>query len=144
MLSQYEKIIESYKQWHPKFYEHTIECRPSGRYSILVTLDDGIRMEFNAIDNTIRNVSRFYSHDSVEDIDEEAWRREFGRKLQKAISEKGINQERLSEMLGISRQMLTRYVRGYSTPSGYNLTRLSEILDCDVRDLTKFGYIDED
>ena len=144
MLKRYEYILDAYKTWHPSLYKQTVECRPSGRHSILVTLDDGTKMEYNSLDNTIRNVTKLYSREEAENIDEESWRKEFGRKLRRAISDKGINQERLSEMLGISRQMLTRYVRGTSTPSGYNLTRLSEILDCDVRELTTFRYIDED
>ena len=78
------------------------------------------------------------------EVDEETWRKEFGRKLQKAITEKGVNQERLSEITGISRQMLSRYIRGNSTPSGFVLSRLADVLECDVRELTRFGYIDEE
>ena len=140
MLERYKRIIDEYKIWHPSMYEKTIECRPSGRSSILVTLNDGSRIEYESNSNTVRNVTRMYT-DRV--TDEETWRKEFGHKLRKAISDKGITQEKLSEITGISRQMLTRYVRGSSTPSGYILTRLTEALDCDVRELTKFGYIDE-
>lgn len=143
MLSRYEKIIEDYKTWYPNMYAQTTECRPSGHSQIMIVLKDGTRMEFNAIDNSIRNVTKYYEHDSDSALDEEAWRKEFGRKLSRAISDKGLTQERLSEMTGISRQMLSRYVRGSSTPSGYILSRLVEVLGCDARDLTKFGYIDE-
>lgn len=144
MLNRYEKILETYKAWYPGFYEQTVECRPSGRYSILVTLNDGSKMEYDSSDNTIRNVSKLYSHEQAESMDEGAWRKEFGHKLRRAIFDKGLNQDRIAEMAGISRQMLTRYVRGSSTPSGYILTKLCEVLDCDVRELTKFGYIDEE
>lgn len=144
MLERYERIIEGFRSWYPNLYERTVECRPSGRFSILARLNDGSRVEYSDVDNTIRDVSKYYDHQDAEPLSEEEWKKEFGRKLRRAIADKGINQERLSEMLGISRQMLTRYVRGTSIPSSYNLARLSEILDCDVRDLTKFGYIDED
>lgn len=144
MLSRYEKILDGYKTWYPGLYKQTVECRPSGRNSILVTLKDNTKMEYDSLDNTIRNVTRLYSREQSDSMSEETWRKEFGNKLRRIIFDKGINQDRLSEKLGISRQMLTRYVRGTSTPSGYNLTRLCEALDCDVRELTKFGYIDED
>lgn len=143
MLSRYEDIIESYKVWYPSLYRRTKECRPSGRFCILVTLDDDTKMEFNSFDHTIRDVSNLYDRNPENGLDESAWRKEFGHKLRRVIEEKGINQEQLSGMIGISRQMLSRYVRGTSTPSGYVLTRLSEILGCDVRELTKFGYVDE-
>ena len=142
MLKRYEQIIEDYKIWHPTFYEQTVECRPSGRSCILATLNDGSKVEYSSVDNTIRDVTKLYIRESAESLNEESWRREFGYKLRRAISDKGLTQERLSELTGISRQMLTRYVRGNSTPSGYILSQLAEVLDCDVRELTKFGYID--
>lgn len=143
MMSHYMNIVDSYKVWHPNLYEQTIECRASGRDSILAKLRDGTRVEYCMRNNTVRFVTRFYERDTAEPVDEEAWRKEFGNKLRSAIADRGITQERLCELTGISRQMLTRYVRGKSTPSGYILTRLSEILDCDVRDLCKFNYIEE-
>lgn len=144
MLSAYEKILEEYKVWHPSLYSQTIECRPSGRYRILASLDDGSKIEYDSLNNTIRDVTRLYDRELINAMDEETWRKEFGHKLRKAIAEKGITQEKLSDTSGVSRQMLTRYVRGNSTPSGYILSRLSEILDCDIRELVKFGYIDEE
>lgn len=144
MLKRYEKIIEQYKLWFPGLYEQTVECMPSGRYCILAYLDDGTAFEFNSLDNTVRNVTKLYIRDTRDALDEESWRKEFGHKLRRAIADRGINQDKLSELLGISRQMLTRYVRGTSTPSGYNISRLAEVLNCDVRELTKPGYIDED
>ena len=140
MLERCERILNEYRRWHPACYEKTVECTMSGRSSILVTLDDGTKLEYNSTTNTIRNVTDIYNGKC---IDEESWKKEFGHRLRKAMSDKGITQERLSDITGISRQMLTRYVRGNSTPSGYIITRLSEALDCDVRELTRFGYIEE-
>ena len=144
MLKKYEQIIESYKIWHPSLYKQTIECRPSGKHCILASLDDGSKIEYNDLDNTIRDVTKLYVRESVESLDEVAWRKEFGHKLHRAITDKSITQERLSEITGISRQMMSRYVRGTSTPSGYILSRIVEALGCDARELTKFGYIDEE
>ena len=143
MLKRYESIIESYREWHPSLYAKTSECRPSGYYSILACLTDGSKIEYNSLDNTIRDVTRFYICEPENKLDEESWKKEFGRQLRRLMAERGINQDRLSELTGISRQMLSRYVNGNSTPSGYTLTRLSDVLDCDVRELTRFGYIDE-
>lgn len=143
MMKQYNRMLEAYKAWYPTLYDKTLECRPSGRYRILALLNDGAKVEFDSIDNSIRNVSRYYAKDSNE-VDEEAWRKEFGRKLKQAMIDRGISQENLADSIGISRQMMSRYVRGTSTPSGYNLTLLATVLDCDVRELTKFGYIDEE
>jgi DNA-binding Xre family transcriptional regulator len=143
MMEQYNRILSAYKTWYPALYDKTLECRPSGRYRILVLLKDGTKMEFDSLDNSVRNVSRYYAKDDAE-VDEEAWRKEFGRKLKQIMIDKGISQEGLADSVGISRQMMSRYVRGNSTPSGYILTRLVNVLGCDARELTKFGYIDEE
>lgn len=144
MVENYERIIEGYKNWYPNLYERTVECKPCGRYTILVRLDDGSRLEYTTLNDTVRDVSKYYGVNHADGSNEEEWRQEFGRKLRRIMAERGVSQERVSELTGISRQMLTRYVKGTSTPSGYNLTRLSEILDCDVRELTRFDYIEEE
>jgi ribosome-binding protein aMBF1 (putative translation factor) len=143
MLKKYEQIIDGYKVWHPSLFSQTVECRPSGHHSILASLNDGSKIEYDSRDNTIRDVTKYYDHENNDNVDEITWRKEFGRKLQRAIQDKGISQETLSEITGLSRQMISRYIRGNSTPSGYVVSRLAEALDCDVRELTKFGYIDE-
>ena len=143
MLSRYNRIIENFKIWYPNLYDQTVDCMPSGYESIVATLRDGTKIEYCDRDHTFNTVTKFYERDSDTEIDEEAWRKEFGIKLRHAISDRGINQERLSDLTGISKQMLTRYVRGMSTPSAYNLSRLAEILKCDIRELCTFGYIED-
>ena len=142
MMDRYYHIIDSFKNWYPTLFEKTEHFQPLGRLSILVHMNDGAKLEYTAHDHAIRDVTRYYDKSNA--VDEESWRKEFGRRLRRLISERGISQEKLSETTGISRQMMTRYVKGTSTPSGFTLSRLSEALDCDVRELTRFGYIDED
>lgn len=144
MMRQYERILDEYKVWYPTLYSRTVECRPSGRHMILVTLDDKSKIEFCSLDGTIRDVTKLYEHESIMDMQETEWRKEFGHRLRRAMENSGINQEHLSEKMGISRQMLSRYSNGNATPSSYIVTKLSEVLKCDIRDLTKFSYIDKD
>lgn len=142
MTESFERVVAGYKNWYPNLYERTVDCKPCGRYTILATLDDGSRLEYTTLNDSIRDVSKYYAVRNGDGNNEEVWRQEFGNKLRRIIAERGMSQEQVSDLTGISRQMLTRYVKGMSTPSGYNLTRLSEILDCDIRDLTRFDYID--
>ena len=138
-----EKIIRSYEEWYPAFFEHSVKMTMSSPYSIVVDLDDGSKIEYNSRDNTIRDVTRIHGRKNGERLDEEVWRKEFGHQLRRAMIDSGITQDQLSEMLGISRQMLSRYIHGTSTPSGYVLSQLSEVLYCDVHRLTRFGCITE-
>ena len=132
------KIINGYETWYPALFEQSVKYVMTGTHTILVDLEDGSKIEYDSRGNTIRDVSRIYIRDEGSDLDEETWRREFGHQLRRAIDDVGITQDQLSDMTGISRQMLSRYVRGTSTPSGYILSRLSEVLGCDISKLTRF------
>lgn len=136
------QVIRSFEKWHPAIFEHSVDYAMTGRYTILVCLDDNSKIEYNSYDNTIRDVSRIYNRDEYSALEEDVWRKEFGHQLRRAIVDRGITQEELSDLTGISRQMLSRYVNGTSTPSGYIISRLSEVLKCDVRKLTRFGFED--
>ena len=136
-----EKIIRSYEEWHPAFFEHSVKMVMSSPYSIVADLDDGSKIEYSSRDNTIRDVTHVYNRNPGECLEEEVWRKEFGHQLRRAMMDAGITQDQLSEDTGISRQMLSRYIHGNSTPSGYVLSRLSEVLNCDVHRLTRFGCI---
>lgn len=142
MTDRYLGVLNAYKLWFPNLYNRTVDCWQTDIYTLLATLDDGSRIEFNSRTNAMRDVTGLYST-GVNEMDEESWRKEFGRHLRRAITDKGITQERLADMSGISRQMMTRYIRGLSTPSGYILSKLTEILECDARELTGFGSAEE-
>lgn len=144
MINRYSDLVVRYEKWFPSLYAKTVECVPCSKHRILAYLNDGTKMEYSALDNSVRDVTRAYDTTSSVYNNEEEWRKEFGYRLRTLIAEKGMSQEELSDISGISRQMLTRYVRGYSTPSGYNLARLAAILGCDMTYLTRFNYIDEE
>lgn len=138
-----EKIIKSYETWYPTFFEHSVGFSMTGIHSVLIDLKDGSKIEYNSYDNTIRDITHLYNREKDVGLDEEVWRKEFGHQLRRAIVDRGITQDQLSEMTGVSRQMLSRYIHGTSTPSGYIISRLSEVLDCDVHKLTRFGCVEE-
>lgn len=142
MTDRYLGVLNAYKLWFPNLYNRTVDCWMTDINTLLATLDDGSKIEFNSQTNAMRDVTGLYST-GVTEMDEESWRKEFGHYLRRAIGDKGITQERLADMSGISKQMLTRYVRGHSTPSGYVLSKISEILGCDARELTGFGSAEE-
>ena len=49
--------------------------------------------------------------------------------------EKGLSQEKLAELMGVSRQAVTKWESGISNPSSENLIRLSELLEIKVETL---------
>lgn len=68
------------------------------------------------------------------------WAQYFGRNLQRMLHKKNISQGCLARRLGSTDSMISRYVHGTSVPSVYKVTRIAEILDCDICELIKANY----
>ncbi len=63
---------------------------------------------------------------------------DMGKRIAKFRQEKGISQEKLAEMLDISRQAVTKWESGKSNPDTENLLRLAEIFGCSLDELCGF------
>jgi len=68
----------------------------------------------------------------------------FYNKLQKLRKEKGLSQEELAEMLGVSRQSVSKWESGSTYPETEKLVILSEIYGVTLDSLLKDGDIEDD
>ena len=141
MFDENERIVKEYRLWYPSFYERTVDITITGYHMLLAVLDNGNKVEFSLLDNGLRDVTHIYGVETDDDMNEEEWRKKFGDRLRTLIRDRSFSHETLSEILGISRAMLSRYVNGKATPSSYIIKRIARILNCDVRDLIDFDYI---
>lgn len=55
----------------------------------------------------------------------------FGERLREAIQKAGLTQRRVSQILGISKNTMTNYVRGVTQPKGETLVKLASLLNVD-------------
>lgn len=68
----------------------------------------------------------------------------FNEKLQKLRKEKGMSQEGLAEVLGVSRQAISKWESGQSYPEMDNLITLSELFGVTIDSLIKDGDLQSD
>ena len=68
----------------------------------------------------------------------------FYEKLQKLRKEKGLSQEALAEMLGVSRQAISKWESGQTYPETDKLIALSEIFGVTLDSLIKEGELQKD
>lgn len=119
--------------------ETIVDWYPSGYSELTITMSDGMMYVYNLIGSSITPIR---NKDGVEDPhdeisrDEGAWRKNFSKRLVIKMKKKGISQDRLSSLSGISTVTLSKYMNGLASPSGYNLERLSRALGCSVSELT--------
>ena len=141
MIERNERVVTEYKMWYPTFYERTVDITITGYHSLIAVLDDGTKLEFSTLDNALKDVTRFYDSDSVLEMSEEEWRKEYGHRLKTLLYDRSIRHDALADKLGLSRVMISKYINGKATPSTYITNRIARILDCEPGDLTNPGSI---
>jgi DNA-binding Xre family transcriptional regulator len=107
--------------------------RESGDFEIIVECDDGYTFAYDDLDKTIRMLPA-----DSNNMSEEMWHREFGRKLRKLMFRKGLTQIELANKVGISQATLSNYITGRNMPGFYIIDKLARALDCSTDD---FRYI---
>lgn len=123
------EVYENAVLYFPLTMEKAIEWRINDAYSIVITLDDGGTYIYDDVGHSMRRLP------SKDEMTEELYKKEFGRRLRRVMFLKSITQDELSDMTGITRVMINRYVNGKSIPSLYTVDRLAEALNCSVDEL---------
>lgn len=68
-------------------------------------------------------------------ITDEEWQREFGRRLNRSLLRAMMTQEDLANAIGVSRQMIVKYINGQAIPSAFNISKIAKALNCSSAEL---------
>ena len=124
-----ESLFEEFKARYAFLANKAVSYRKTGRFELTAELNDGTRVIYNAANQTfgtVRNADQITNLDAVE------WRDEFSRRLRRLVTQSMMTEDEISEMAGISRATLSRYLNGRSAPDPYNMLRLARALGCSV------------
>lgn len=135
MTDKYERTLKQFKLYYPSFYERTIDWWASGRMAITVKLDDGTLFEYDPIDESLRQIADDQSDD------ETVIRKAFGNNIQKMLPFSGMNQGELADKVGVSRVMMSNYIRGKSIPNVIIARKIARALGCDINELFDDTYM---
>lgn len=72
---------------------------------------------------------------------EQEWREEFAHRLRRVYKDRGYNQKRFAEAVGISEKTLSHYRCCERTPDSITLINMATVLDCDISDIAPVGVI---
>lgn len=100
---------------------------------LVVVLKDGRSVLYDWMEGTYRFFVKTKCIDN-----EDAWRLEFARRLYKKMTARGMSQNTLAELSGISFITISKYMNGKSTPSLFNAEKLANALKCSVGELINF------
>lgn len=125
IINKYEHIIRRFETYYPNLYARAVDWWATGRMSIAVKLNDGVVYDYDSLDDSIRRIS---GRECVSD--ESDFRKTFGSNLQKMLPVSGLTKGELAEKVGITNAMLSRYIRGNSTPSIFVANKIANVLNC--------------
>lgn len=129
-------MFEDFKMYYPLEGRRTLKYWENCTYELCVKLDDGEIFIFDYINKTIRRAPVY-----GEQLTEEECKNEFGRRLQRLLYSKGMTQEDLAEMTGISQKILSQYITGRVCPSFTKVDRICKALGCSM---DKLRYMDRE
>lgn len=130
-LRTWDTMFEEFKMMFPVTAEKAVSWWPGGRREIIILLNDQSKIAYDDISRSIRNLKW-----NGNTWDEGQWRMNFSNRLRNKMYEKGISHQDLAEQAGISKQMLSRYANGHSTPTSYTVGRIARVLECSEHELT--------
>lgn len=133
--SSFEIMLEQFRMYFPDLYDQGVDWWKSGPYHITILLNGDDRVEFDSSENTIRWLPKI-----DRSVNNEILRKEIGRNIRKFIIYRGLRQQDVSEKMGITDAMLSRYINGTSLPGIDKLYNLASVLECRVDDLLGVSY----
>lgn len=138
ILNLWEPILENFlsNERYAYLAERMRGWSPYDETRIIIKIDDGYNYIYDASDESLNLYIKRLEADEL--LEEAEWRNRFGMRLRSKMKKSRIGQDELSEMTGISRVTLSKYMNGKVTPSAYNLKKLARCLNCYVRELTDF------
>ena len=130
-----EIMMYSFRNEYPSEAKRVVKYWEYCTYELAVQLDDGKILIFDNMDHSIRKAPSY-----SEQLTEDEFKNEFGRRLQRLLYSKGMTQESLSEATGISQKMISQYITGQVNPSFAKVDKICRALGCST---DKLRYMDD-
>jgi ribosome-binding protein aMBF1 (putative translation factor) len=125
--------LEAFKSYFPNLASKVKKHKEVLYHEVEVWLDDGRAFIFDEHESTLRSIPAHSKY-----LTEDECRKEFGYRLRKILQAKGVSQHELSELTGISRNMITYYILGKHTPSFYAADLIAKTLNISLDELRYF------
>ena len=121
--------FELLQMHYPLIAKNVVEHHANGKHEFILTLADGSKLSYDTIWHTIRNLPN-----DRNSMTEKECRTEFGSRLRVMLYLKGLTQQDLSEMTGITQATISHYITGKATPSLYTADKIARCLGCTIED----------
>lgn len=134
-----ENTLKLFNEYWPSYTDKVIDQKEIGDFETVFTLTDGERILFDEMGCTLRFIHPIPPEQFH--LFHEQWLKEFSRKVKKKMKIRRITQTELAEKLDISSVTVGRYVNGKRRPDYLFMLDLSNILNCDINEISNFWYL---
>ena len=138
MSGYINEIYEHFKQGYGVNDWDVEHWEPGLPNEIIVHMKDG---QILCFDDTTKSFGYIYKHELDKygdyDLDDNAYKEAFSRKLRRLMLSRRMGQRDLSEASGIHVTVLSRYMTGRNLPDFRNLRRMCIALNCSMEELTE-------
>lgn len=133
-MTLFEIALENFKFYYSFLYNQAIKISEGGPREVIALLSDGTLISYYDRDRTFRSLPS-----DSKNMTEEEYKRELGIRLRQMMEHRGVTQNDLSEMTGLSQAQISSYVTGKVSPSFYVIDRIAKALDCSS-DLLRYNF----
>jgi DNA-binding Xre family transcriptional regulator len=125
-----DRVFDNFERFFPSIARLALNCRQIDLSSIMVDLEDGDRVMYDDVEKTIRTLPK-----DPNSLSKDQCSYEFGLRLRRVMTMKGITQEELAERTGLTQTMISLYINGKNNPSFYAVDKIAKALGCSLDDL---------
>jgi DNA-binding Xre family transcriptional regulator len=125
-----DQIFERFNRDYTETAKNVVNYYMDGRYTLALVLNTGRTILWDAFDRTFRPLQN-----DLDEMSDEQYRKEIGRRISKVMFRKSITQEKLSDMTGIAQQQLSRYISGKTMPNLRVLDKITRALRMSLDEL---------
>lgn len=125
--------------WQFGFIGKPVVDIPIGNLETLFIMEDGRRIVYDEVDDIITTYERIDK--DVNELSETDMRKEFSRKLKRAMRVRGYSQAKLGLKVGTNTMTINRFVNEKSLPTIYMACRLESVLGFPHGYFTDFSYL---
>ena len=130
MDSYSEMLLHNFKLHFPLDANHVVYYEPIGYGCLEIKLDTDEVLIYEDPYHSVRRLPC-----DSDEMTEDQFRMEFGRRLRRIMEHKGVTQLELYELTGIPQCHISGYINGKHTPSFYIINKIAKALKCPVDDL---------
>lgn len=126
-MERNDYMFGNLEYFRPDIVREAIDIRKYNNWELIIEMKNGDTLIYDDATRQVRVLP-----DNKDDMSEEEWSIEFRIRLSNMMTRRCMTQERLSELTGITRPMLSRYLTGRSIPSFRTIDKIARALDCSV------------